>query len=751
MLRSTLLLAFLVALLDCARPGLAQPTETAALDAPRPVVVMNLAAHPDDEDGATLTYYRHAKDAVAYSVIYTRGEGGQNEIGPELYDELGAIRTVESEQAARHLGTQLYFLNFYDFGYSKSAVETFERWGGRDAVTARLVYLIRKLKPDVLFTNHDTVTVGPRRQHGHHQAVGISAYDAFALAADSTYHPEQLAEAGVDLWQPKRLFLRLWRSERNPDVTVPVGATDPETGQPYAAYAAEALREHASQGMEMWADRIRGLEENRFVLLRSATDAPLAPDDLAGNLPPNRAADPPLTYYIDAGRIDALPDDALTLEDSLLVPGQTVRLRWTPGHLPARRLRWTFHGAIDTTLFLSDTTPGLATLTVDANATPSIPRAKYQYERFRSRPPVHYAAYLTGTDSLLAAGYLPAEIVPLLHLEAAEPVVRLHPGINRLPVELRLFDPAATTVTVNLAVSRDADDAVLMQQPTTIDVMPDVLTQDTLTFRLPTSLSPGDYTLTLTGLARPALRTPNATHAHIAGRVFDVEVPPDLTVGVVQSYDDALDEALTQLGIDHVMLDSLDLAQGALDTLDTIVIDIRAYLVRPDLRAHNDRLLDWVKRGGHLVVNYQKTFEWNAEYDDPFDASRRNPGTFAPYPLTLGRDRVTRETAPITVQQPDHPLFNTPNAIGPEAWDHWVQERGLYFPATYDDAYQELLCTQDPGEQPLCSSTLLADVGEGTYLYTALVWYRQLKAFRPGAYALFANMMSLPLVDDTAP
>ena len=134
-----------------------------------PLVVMNLAGHPDDEDGRTLTYYRRAKNAIAYSVIYTRGEGGQNEIGPELYEELGAIRTTETERAARILGTQTYYLNFNDFGYSKTARETFDLWGGEDLVTSRLVYLIRKLKPDVLFTNHDTLTPGPRRQHGQHQ------------------------------------------------------------------------------------------------------------------------------------------------------------------------------------------------------------------------------------------------------------------------------------------------------------------------------------------------------------------------------------------------------------------------------------------------------------------------------------------------------------------------------------------------------------------------------------------------------
>ncbi|HMB93670.1 MAG TPA: PIG-L family deacetylase, partial [Rhodothermales bacterium] len=241
-MRLALYLFLVVFLSACAVEAQQAPSQTKAtqpdtLQAPRPLVMMNLAAHPDDEDGTTMAYYRHAKNAIVHSVVFTRGEGGQNEIGPELYEALGAIRSDETERAARHLGTQVHFLNFSDFGYSKMADEAFELWGGRDRVTARLVYLIRKLKPDVLFTNHDTLTTGPNRQHGQHQAVGIAAYDAFELAADPTYHPEQLEEEDVDLWQPKRLFLRHWRSSESDDVQVPVGEVLASKGISAAALA----------------------------------------------------------------------------------------------------------------------------------------------------------------------------------------------------------------------------------------------------------------------------------------------------------------------------------------------------------------------------------------------------------------------------------------------------------------------------------------------------------------------------------
>ena len=712
----------------------------------RPLVVMNLAAHPDDEDGRTLTYYRHAKDAATYSVIFTRGEGGQNEIGPELYEALGAIRTEETERAARRLGTQVYFLNFEDFGYSKHAAEAFERWGGRDAVTARLVYLIRKLKPDVLFTNHDTVTVGPRRQHGQHQAVGISGYDAFTLAADPAYHPEQLKEIGIDLWQPSRLFLRQRSNNEADDVAVPVGDPNPETGQPYYTLALDALREHASQGMGLFAGRNQP-PTTAFTLLRTATDAPLDTADLAGNLPPNTAAHPDLSYGIDAGRLPNLPPGTLTLTDSLAVPGQRLRLLWDVDRLPTRRIRWTFRGAVDTTIYLSDTSPGIATLRVLPEVMPTVPKPLYQYNRFVNHPPVTYALYRAGTEELLAAGYLPLEVAPPLMITAEQEVTRLRGGRNLLPLRVTAFTPDAESVTVNVAVSRDADRHVMLHRQTTVALDAAGTAQPVLELLLPDTLTAGDYTITATALPNAGMGRPVPATRHLPARVFEVAVPPGFRVGVVRSYDNTLEQALEELGVDYELLDSLDLATADFSDLHTVVVDIRAYLVRPDLRAHNDRLLAWVEAGGHLIVTYQKTFEWNEGYDDPFVTGRKNEGTFAPFPLRLGRGRVTREDAPVTVLLPDHPFFHTPNLIKAEDWDGWLQERGLYFPETYDPRYQEVLSLGDPGEAAQTGSTLLAKAGRGTYLYTALGWYRQLKVYHPGTYALFANLISLPLVD----
>ena len=703
-------------------------------------VAMNLAAHPDDEDGATMNYYRRAKNAVVYSVIFTRGEGGQNEIGPDLYHVLGAIRTQETEAAARALGTQVAFLNFYDFGYSKTAEETFRAWGGRDHVTAELVRLIRKLKPQVLFTNHDTVTVGSRRQHGHHQAVGIAAYDAFALAADASFHPEQLLEDGIDLWQPDRMFLRHWRPQEGMayDAVVPVGDRDPESRQSYAANAADALAHHASQGMNNFAMRLRGLHANVFSMLRSSGQVTLPMDDLFDGLTPANAPPIDITYRIDSGRIAPLPDGMLAVSERTVVPGQVVTLSCDAGDAP---LRLVLQGAVDTTITVLPGDRGLARLRIAEHAAPTIPAETFQYAHTASHPPIVYTAFRDAGVEPIAAGYLPLEVAPPVYLKAEADDVRLRPGTNVIQVAVHVFDPEAERLHLTTTVRRQADGVNLVVREQEVAVLADGPVP--LRVDLPGELAAGDYDVTVQAALAPVSRTLATTQ--ITGRVFDVAVAPGLTVGVIASYDNTMEQALREMNATYILLDSLALARASYDTLHTIVLDIRSYLTRQDLRMYNDRLLEWVHRGGHLVVNYQKTFEWNADYVDPFDKNRQNSGTFAPYPLVLGRARVTREEAPVMVTDPHHVLLRQPNRIAPSAWEGWIQERGLYFPATWSDAYKELFCMQDPGDVQHCGSTLLAEYGDGTYLYTALVWYRQLKVYHPGAYALFANMISLPL------
>jgi hypothetical protein len=214
-------------------------------------------------------------------------------------------------------------------------------------------------------------------------------------------------------------------------------------------------------------------------------------------------------------------------------------------------------------------------------------------------------------------------------------------------------------------------------------------------------------------------------------RILDVRVVPNLRVGYVMGTGDEVPEALEQLGVPVTLLDDAALQKGDLSAFNTIVIGVRAYEVRDALRANNACLLEWVRGGGTLIVQYnQEAF---------------GGGAFAPYPLTISRphDRVTVEDAPITFLQPDHPLFHVPNEIGPADFDGWVQERGLYFLHTWDARYTPLLACHDPDEEPQRGGLVVADVGRGKYVYTGYAWFRQLPAGVPGAYRLFANLVSL--------
>jgi hypothetical protein len=170
---------------------------------------------------------------------------------------------------------------------------------------------------------------------------------------------------------------------------------------------------------------------------------------------------------------------------------------------------------------------------------------------------------------------------------------------------------------------------------------------------------------------------------------------------------------------------------GSLARYDAIVIGSRAYETDPALVANNGRILEYARGGGLVIVQYQQY---------PFIQ-----GGFAPYPLTLARphDRVTDEAAPVTLLDPGAAVFHVPNEIGLADWQGWVQERGLYFAHEWDPAYTPLLEMHDPGEAPLRGGLLVAQVGKGTYVYTALAFFRELPAGVTGAYRLFANLLAL--------
>jgi hypothetical protein len=211
---------------------------------------------------------------------------------------------------------------------------------------------------------------------------------------------------------------------------------------------------------------------------------------------------------------------------------------------------------------------------------------------------------------------------------------------------------------------------------------------------------------------------------------FNVDTAPGLNVGYVMGAGDAVPSAIEQLGIGVSLLSAEDLASADLGQYDTIVVGVRAYELRPDLVANQQRLVDYVQEGGTLIVQYQTVAS--------------NSATFAPYRAQLSNDRVVDETAPVTVLEPGHAIFRWPNLITEKDFGGWIQERGLYFLDQWDERFTPLLESHDPGEPPRRGGMVAATFGKGTYVYTGYAWFRQLPAGVPGAFRIFANLISLP-------
>ncbi|HET8633001.1 MAG TPA: PIG-L family deacetylase [Gemmatimonadales bacterium] len=266
------------------------------------------------------------------------------------------------------------------------------------------------------------------------------------------------------------------------------------------------------------------------------------------------------------------------------------------------------------------------------------------------------------------------------------------------------------------------------------------------TVTIPASAKPGRYALRAVAVTTDGRRFSEGLRAlaynHVRPRAWtqpatvsvmlaDLALPSLKAVGYIRGAADRVPEALIAAGVPVTILTPSQLENGDLSRFDAIVVGPRAYEIDAALVQHNKRLLDYVRAGGLLLVQYQQ-----------YQFIR---GNFAPLPLTIAQphDRVTDENSPVNMLDPQSPVFTAPNKITSADWDNWIQERGLYFAHTWDDGYTPLLAMHDPGEAPMKGSLLVADVGKGRYVYTGLSFFRELPAGVPGAFRLFANLLAL--------
>ncbi len=750
------------------------------LDLKHDGVVMCISAHPDDEDGSSLSYYRMKYGVKTYSVFLTRGEGGQNEKGPELYEDLGVLRTAETRAAGEIQGTEVFFLNFMDFGYSKSATEAFQKWG-RNEVLRRLVFIIRKLKPDVLFSNMNTID-----GHGHHQVAAIATIAAFDAAADSAYAPEQLQIPGVTVWQPKKFFIRV-RSEMMAggyDVVNNILEVNEPRNLAYIDIATSALRMHKTQGMDRAELRRSGFSQTLYKLMRSNSlydrdttsffgSIDFWNDHSVESLVPVRRALSSLRLGMPRDSLLRVSSFLLTQIESLQRAGGTSPLagrmlsHWKeelerlvqlscnitvslvladPVVVPRQRVNcsleiqstdcrisgvkygfsmpagWSISEVVGTAPLLDEKRYNNEFALIIGEAPPvTLPEAIAQYR------PIEKDESVTATIHCSVAGYpftfstrAPFDVAPPQTFVVTPKVIHIAPSQfskgRAFEFTIKNFRPAemAGKVTVQGPGGWKAEAQSYKIQKE------DSSARGSIIVHPAKDTPPGEYALKF----KTEFVVQEATV-----RVFDVAIAKDMTIGIIKSQDNTLEAAAKELGMSSKLLDESDL-DSDLSKYKTIIIDIRAYLVREDLKKQNARLLDYVKDGGSLVVMYQRPQEWKPEY--------------APYPFQVSGRRVTVEEAPIDILDQKHPLMTRPNAITDADWIGWKQERAVYFPTGVPPEYTRLLSSHDPDDAPLTTGYLVANYGMGTYIYTSYVWYRQLKEMHPGAFKSFANMISYP-------
>jgi LmbE family N-acetylglucosaminyl deacetylase len=784
-----------------------------------------IAAHPDDEDSGLLALVSRGMGAGAAYLSLSRGEGGQNLIGPELGVALGLIRTRELQAARSFDRAQQFFTRAYDFGFTRDLAET-ERFWPPDSVLKDVVRVVRRFRPQVIVA---VFSGTPRDGHGQHQMSGVMARRAFEVAGDSTAFPELAREEGLAPWRPLKLYASArFGPASAATLRIPEGTLEPVSGQTLSQIAMRGRSQHRTQDF----GRVQSLgpSDARLALEQSRVPAradgglfdgipvgqpwltPFA-DSLRAAVAPERMGDAvrPLTEALARlrrdGGIRARPELEPLLEEAIgiaagvlldvraergvLVPGETVDVTaqvdnagadpivWRNVELVPHADGWTTGAA------LSPSENGVAAgQLAEARAAVAVPAGTRPTRPYFTLHPLHGAWYdwsdappavrglpdspppLTARFALEIAG-VPVTIEREVTLriqdqaygEVREPLrvaprieVRVDPDTLLWPAGDRTPRAFSVTLSHHAADTTRGDVRLVVDGWPAMPPTPFVLTRRdeevTLTIPVtrPATMTAGDVTMRAeartsdgavfsdgsTVLRYPHIR-PNlwVRPAETRIRVAPVLLPAAQRIGYVRGASDRVPEALRRAGLSLQVLDGETLEHGDLSAFDVIVIGSRAYETDSALVRANDRVLAWVRRGGHLLVQYQQY---------PFIR-----GGFAPYPLEIAtpHDRITDETSPVTILDPANGAFQRPNHIQGADWDGWPQERGLYFAHTWDSAYEPLLQMQDPGREPIRGGLLVAPVGKGTYIYTGLSFFRALPAGVPGAFRLFFNLLDV--------
>lgn len=805
--------ATMTALLTMGAPGFAAPPRRwsagelmRALD--RLAVVGNVlyvAAHPDDENTRLLAWLANDKRVRAGYLSLTRGEGGQNLIGPEQAPLLGLIRTEELLAARAIDGAEQWFTRARDFGFSKTPEETLRIWG-HDAILADVVAVMKELHPDVVITRFPP---SGAQTHGHHTASAMLAVEAYR-ALDAAARPKRVVWNRFNFGGPPPTGEELTQL-----TGLDAGGYDPLLGVSYGELAAQGRSMHKSQGFGVAPSRGPDLEYFRVLAGEPAARSIFDGIDFSWTRVPGgkkigehvariRAAFLPTAPSRSIPELLALRGEMAALAehpwkadklaevdelvaacaglyaeaavaDTVAVPGGEVRVTFTvvnrsPAALTLRELRLPGGARIAVDQALGDNQP----VTVERTFTLP-PESDYTQPYWLAEPPA--PGHWTVRDAALIGR--PAQ-PPL----AAELVVAVGGATLTLrrALEHKWVDPVAGERWRALEVLPP----VSVTPRASLLVFPDATTPRSLTVRLQANRAAvsGELSPELPAgwRAEPA-RAPfslakKGDEIDLAFRVHPPRAESIASLRLVATVGgQRLSRALAHVEYAHI-------------PIQTVTPEADVKLMRADIH-HRRTRVGYIAGAGDEVpaalrqAGYDVTMlseetiahgslapyqaivtgvrAFNVDARLPFLHARlmqwiadggtmvvqyntQNflsslPPELGPAPFQVSHERVTDENAAVTILDPAHPIVNAPNKLGARDFAGWVQERGLYFAGTWDPAYVPLFAMHDPGEAPQKGSTLVARHGKGAFIYTGLSFFRQLPAGVPGAYRLFANLI----------
>lgn len=816
--------------------------------------VLVIGAHPDDEDTRLIAWLGRGRHVETAYLSLTRGDGGQNLIGNELGEALGVIRTEELLAARRIDGAHQYFTRAYDFGYSKSADETYRHWP-HDSLLRDVVTVVRAFRPHVIVAVFSgTASDG----HGQHTVSGLMAREAYDVAGDTVALPASTT-AGLPGWTPLKLYRGTsYRGHAGATYRYNAGEYNPLLGRSYAEIAGESRSQHKSQafgalqrrgvllgsvrreatrvnadaaaeaertlfdGIDTTFARLRGstadrrapaqLDSLRAEIARArATLNPFAPGtvvrplqrilELADNLcaaagSPECAQGPGSRGGTERAR-DALRSlsglrsragRALDAARAIAVEASVPRELWPTGERAPVTARVYNRGPDTVVVIATSVTPGSGNGNGAPERTAVAPDSALEREigiaaerptqpwwLERPRQGDMFDAPITGlaederpasarVDVAIDGGRVNHSVAADVAFRFADPIrgdvsrpvafapelsVTLDRDVEYTQANSPLEKVVRVTVRSAASVSRAVRVELRLPSGLVADSTARALTLPAgavrvITFRVRGRLAVGRQHIRASAITEGRSYTTGYTlvdYEHIrpqrmyrsavlAIEAIDVALPPGLKVAYIRGVGDNIPPILEQMGIQLTTLEASQIPSADLARFSAILVGPRAYESNADLVANNNRLLDYVKAGGTMMVQYGQQ-------------EMQQPGIM-PYPITLSRpaDRVSEEDAPVRVLDPSARLLTTPNRIAAADFAGWIQDRALYMPRSFDLAYTPLLATNDPGEPENRGALLVAKYGKGTYVYTTLAFFRQLPAGVPGAARLFVNLMA---------